>query len=100
MDKFADKLSTAPVVAAGLEMSSRPNEKKTCSEARKSSKRPYASRPRSGPRRARPDTNAVRVVLPDRPPRLNPEAARVLLRILLKAHDQLNGTDTPEEPTR
>jgi hypothetical protein len=41
--------------------------------------------------------NAVRVVLPNGPPRLNPEAARVLLRILLKAHDQLNGADTQQE---
>ncbi len=81
-------------------MSSRPNEKKPCSAARKSSKRPYASRPRSGQGRARPDTNVVRVVLPDGPPRLNPEAARALLRILLKAHDRLNGTDTPEDAAR
>jgi hypothetical protein len=36
------------------------------------------------------------VILPAEPPRLNPEAARVLLRILLKAHDKLNGTDNPE----
>ena len=36
------------------------------------------------------------MVLPDEPPRLNPEAARVLLRILLKAHDQLAGTDNPQ----
>jgi hypothetical protein len=78
-------------------MSSRPNEKKPCSAARKPSKRPYASRPRSGLGRVRPDANAVRVVLPDGPPRLNPEAARTLLRILLKAHDQLNGPDTPQE---
>jgi hypothetical protein len=36
-----------------------------------------------------------RVVLPDEPPRLTPEAARVLLRILLKAHDQLAAADRP-----
>jgi hypothetical protein len=34
------------------------------------------------------------VVLPDEPPRLTPGAARALLRILLKAHDQLN--DSPQ----
>jgi hypothetical protein len=43
----------------------------------------------------RPDADAVRVVLPDEPPALNPEAARVLLRILLKAHDRLNDTHNP-----
>ena len=36
------------------------------------------------------------MVMPDEPPQLNPEAARVLLRILLKAYDRLNGTDNPE----
>jgi hypothetical protein len=35
----------------------------------------------------------VRVILPDSPPVLNPEAARVLLRILLKAHDRLADSD-------
>jgi hypothetical protein len=34
------------------------------------------------------------VVLPDEPPRLTPGAARALLRILLKADDQL--TDSPQ----
>ena len=38
------------------------------------------------------------MILPDEPPRLTPEAARVLLRILLKAHDQLAGNDNPKEP--
>jgi hypothetical protein len=38
---------------------------------------------------------AVRVILPDGPPVLNPEAARVLLRILLKAYDRLADTDNP-----
>jgi L-asparaginase/Glu-tRNA(Gln) amidotransferase subunit D len=32
--------------------------------------------------------------MPSEPPRLNPEAARVLLRILLKAYDQLNSTSS------
>jgi hypothetical protein len=47
----------------------------------KTQNRPYDNRPRSGPAR----TDAVRVVLPDEPPRLTPGAARALLRILLKA---------------
>lgn len=85
-------------------MSSRPEKEKACSAARKSRKRPYASRPSSGPgrtaRRTPPEATAVRVVLPDGPPRLNPEAARVLLRILLKAHDRLNGADNSQETAR
>jgi hypothetical protein len=36
-----------------------------------------------------PRETPVRVVLPDHPPVLTPEAATVLLRILLKAHDRL-----------
>jgi hypothetical protein len=32
------------------------------------------------------------VILPDEPPRLTPGAARALLRILLKAYDQLADT--------
>ena len=43
-----------------------------------------------------PDTNAVRVVLPDEPPRLTPGAAAALLRILLKARAQLDRGDDPE----
>ena len=35
------------------------------------------------------------MVMPDEPPQLNPEAARVLLRILLKAYDRLNAPDNP-----
>ena len=38
----------------------------------------------------------IRVILPAEPPPLNPEAARVMLRILLKAHDQLAGDDHPD----
>jgi hypothetical protein len=80
-------------------MSSRPNDEKPCSAARKSKNRPYDSRPRSGPDRTKRHTpqgsDAVRVVMPDEPPQLNPEAARVLLRILLKAYDRLNRTDNP-----
>jgi hypothetical protein len=33
--------------------------------------------------------DSIRLDLPDEPPRLTPQAARVLLRILIKAHDQL-----------
>lgn len=59
----------------------------------KSRSRPYDNRPRSGPgratRRTSSETNAVRVVLPGEPPRLTHGAARALLRILLKAYDQL-----------
>jgi hypothetical protein len=55
--------------------------------------RPYDNRPRSGParatRRTPHDDEAVRVVLPDEPPHLTPGAAVALLRILVKAHDQL-----------
>jgi hypothetical protein len=36
------------------------------------------------------------VVLPDEPPRLTPEAARALLRILIKASDRLHDNDTIE----
>jgi len=61
----------------------------------KSRNRPYDNRPRSGPgraaRRTPQDDNAVRVVLPDELPELNPGAAAALLRILLKAYDQLTG---------
>jgi hypothetical protein len=84
-------------------MTSRTKKQKACSGPPKAKNRPYDSRPRPRPRprsglgratrRMSPDTNAVRVVLPDGPPRLTPEAARVLLRILLKAHDRLPDTD-------
>ncbi len=60
----------------------------------KTRNRPYDNRPRSGrARAARPTQHeqAVRVILPDEPPQLTPGAAAALLRILLKAHDQLTG---------
>ncbi len=94
-----DKLPTAAAVAAGLAMSSRPEEEKPRSAPHKTKNRPYDNRPRSGPdqakRRTRHGETAVRVVMPDEPPQLNPEAARVLLRILLKAYDRFNAPDNP-----
>jgi hypothetical protein len=81
-------------------MSSRKNEENACSAAHKSQKRPYDSRPRSAQdqakRRTPSKTETIRVILPAEPPPLNPQAARVLLRILLKAHDQLAGNDNPQ----
>jgi hypothetical protein len=68
----------------------------------KSGNRPYDNRPRSGPgraaRRTSRDENAVRVILPDEPPRLTPGAAAALLRVLIKAHDRLNETPLGEPP--
>jgi hypothetical protein len=40
------------------------------------------------------------VILPAEPPPLNPDAARVLLRILLKAHDRLADSDHPDGGTQ
>ena len=84
-------------------MSSRSGPEKARSAPRKTKNRPYDNRPRSGAdqakRREPHGENAVGVVMPDGPPRLNPEAARVLLRILLKAYDRLNGTN-PQETER
>jgi hypothetical protein len=80
-------------------MSSRPNQENACSAPPKTKNRPYDNRPRPGrdraKRRTSEDVTAVRVILPDGPPVLNPEAARVLLRILLKAYDRLADTDNP-----
>jgi hypothetical protein len=80
-------------------MSSRPNQEKGCSAPHKSENRPYDNRPRPdrgrAKRRTSQDVTAIRVILPDGPPVLNPEAARVLLRILLKAHDRLADTVNP-----
>ena len=79
-------------------------KKRACLGPPKSGNRPYDNRPRSGPgrtaQRTSPDTNAVRVVLPGEPPRLTPEAARPLLRILLNAHDRLADTDTSQGTAR
>ena len=83
-------------------MSNRDRKEKACSAPHKSRTRPYDNRPRSGPGHAKQSTDpgTVRVVLPDELPRLTPEAARPLLRILLKAHDRLAATDNPKETAR
>jgi hypothetical protein len=85
-------------------MSSRPGNKKPCSAPRKSRKRPYDGRPRSGEgraeRREASEKQSVRLILPTEPPPLNPEAARVLLRILLKAHDRLDHGDSRQGDAR
>jgi hypothetical protein len=81
-------------------MSSRAENKRACSAAPKRKTRPDDNRPRSGPANAKQrtprKTDAIRQDLPDEPPTLTPEAARALLRILIKAHDRLNGTGNPE----
>jgi hypothetical protein len=68
----------------------------------KTKNRPYDNRPRSGPGEAKrctpPAANAVRVVVPREPPRLTPGAAAALLRILLKACDQLDDTNPHGDP--
>lgn len=71
-----------------------------CSGPPKSRTRLYDNRPSSGPRRASrrktPDKEPVRVILPDEPPRLTSGAATALLRVLLKAFDQIKDTDNPQ----
>lgn len=42
-----------------------------------------------------PGRDEITVILPPEPPELNPEAARVLLRILLKAYEKQFGHDYP-----
>jgi hypothetical protein len=64
---------------------------KPCSPPPKSRPGAYPRRPGAGPGRTRTHRHGesrrpVRVVLPDEPPTLTPAAARVLLRVLLKAH--------------
>ena len=46
-----------------------------------------------GPPPTRPKRPRLLVVLPDEPPELTPDAARALLRILLKAADQQRETN-------
>jgi hypothetical protein len=38
-----------------------------------------------------PERDEITVIMPDEPPQLNPEAARALLRILLKAYEKKFG---------
>ena len=40
----------------------------------------------------------ITVILPSEPPELNPEAARVLLKILLKAYEKKFGHEYPGTP--
>ena len=42
-----------------------------------------------------PKRDEITVILPPEPPELNPEAARVLLRILLKAYEKQFGHEYP-----
>ncbi len=80
-------------------MTSRTGKKTPCSAPHKPRNRPYDNRPEPGPapaaRRASPEVS-IRVDLPGEPPRLTPGAARALLRILLKAHAQIDSTDHPQ----
>jgi hypothetical protein len=48
------------------------------------------------PARSASPAETLCVILPDEPPRLNPAAARALLRILIKAHDRLENPDNPQ----
>lgn len=48
------------------------------------------------PKPALSPAETLRVILPDEPPRLNPAAARALLRILIKAYDRLENPDNPK----
>lgn len=43
----------------------------------------------------RPEREEITVILPPEPPKLNPEAARVLLRIMLKAYEKEFGHEYP-----
>lgn len=77
---------------------------KACSGPPKTRPAAYPHRPGAGPgrtsRRARDrsaDRKRIRVILPDEPPVLTPGAARVLLRILLKAHAQALENDQRKE---
>jgi hypothetical protein len=49
-----------------------------------------------GPTGSSSPAETLRVILPDEPPRLNPAAARAMLRILIKAHERLEKPDTPQ----
>jgi hypothetical protein len=63
-------------------------KQRACSGPPKSKSRPYDNRPGPGTGRVsrrQPDDERVRLILPEEPPLLTPEAARALLRILAKA---------------
>jgi len=81
-------------------MSSRPEQKKACSAARKKGNRPYDNRPGPGPapakRRPPRKADAIRVDLPGELA-LTPEAAWALLRILIKARERRNVNGNPQE---
>ena len=72
-------------------------KEQSCPGPPKSQTRPYDNRPSSRPGRTirwtAADTDPINVVLPDEPPRLTPGAARALLRLLVKAYDQLAAGD-------
>ena len=64
-----------------------------------SKEKPYNKNAGSEPARTTRSVSpaeTLRVDLPDEPPTLTPEAAWALLRILIKAHDRLHGTDNPQ----
>ena len=42
-----------------------------------------------------PERDKITVIMPDEPPQLNPAAARVMLRILLKAYEKQFGHEYP-----
>ena len=79
-------------------------KEKACSGPPKRRDAAYPRRPGAGPgrspgraRTAAADRKRIRVILPDEPPVLTPGAARVLLRILLKAHAQAVADDRRKE---
>jgi hypothetical protein len=61
-----------------------------------SKERLYNENAGSEPARSASLAETLCVILPDEPPRLNPAAARALLRILIKAHDRLENPDNPQ----
>lgn len=62
-----------------------PKQQKGCSRAPESDSAAYGRESESG---AAP--RGIRVIMPSEPPRLTPGAARVLLRILIKARARLS----------
>jgi hypothetical protein len=76
---------------------------KPCSHPPKRHCGAYDRRPGAGPGRTHRthchgvSRRPVRVIVPDEPPVLTPAAARTLLRILLKAHDEGHETSERKE---